>query len=194
MSENELQELQATVQELADQLQTLIDRWEIRELKARYFRIVDTQDWEAWRELFTDDLKFDFGDGNWQTGGDAFVAAVSGQMDGTGGKAQSVHRGHMGELVIDSPTKAHGHWGLADYLQWPSVRGERSGYRGYGREYEDYRKENGVWKIASWRLAFIRMDPLPRRQLPETMLGGPDELHDAEYLEAATHEAVAHPA
>ena len=28
----------------------------IRQLKARYFRFMDTKDWDAWRELFTDDV------------------------------------------------------------------------------------------------------------------------------------------
>jgi SnoaL-like domain len=188
MSEASLQELATLVDKLSDRIQQLIDLEEIRDLKARYFRLVDEQDWEAWRGLFTDDLKFDFGDGNWLEGGDAFVAAVREMMDGRGGRARSVHRGHMPELVVDSPTEAHGLWGLADYLEWPSdpETGERSGYRGYGHEAENYRKIDGVWKIATWQLSFIRMDPLPRQPLPETMIGGPESLQDAEYIGQVT--------
>jgi hypothetical protein len=191
MPDSDLQELAASVRVLGERVQRLIDRDEIAELKARYFRLVDEQDWAGWRELFTDDLRFDFGDGEWHEGGDAFVAAVREQIDGRAGRARSVHRGHMPELVIDGRTEAHGLWGLADYLEWPSnPDGERRGYRGYGHEYETYRKLDGVWKIATWRLSFIRMDPLPREPLPTTMLGGPDELHDADYLDRVTDAAA----
>ena len=34
----------------------LLDLEELKQLKARYFLYMDTKDWEAWRELFTDDL------------------------------------------------------------------------------------------------------------------------------------------
>jgi hypothetical protein len=36
-------------------LQELLDREAIKELKARDFRLVDAQDWDAYRALFTDD-------------------------------------------------------------------------------------------------------------------------------------------
>src|SRR5438309_11567487 len=93
--------LQELVQELSDRVQELIDLEEIKKLKARYFRLVDQQDWDGWRALFTDDLKFDLGDGTWLEGGDQFVAAVRSMVDGPGGRARSVHRGHMPKLVID---------------------------------------------------------------------------------------------
>jgi 3-phenylpropionate/cinnamic acid dioxygenase small subunit len=34
----------------------LADIEQIRQLKARYFRFLDTKQWEAWRGLFTDDF------------------------------------------------------------------------------------------------------------------------------------------
>jgi hypothetical protein len=188
MPEASLKELAGIVEELSDRVQLLIDLEEIKRLKARFFRLVDEQDWDDWREVFTDDLRFDFGDGQWPEGGDSFVAAVREMMDGRAGRARSVHRGHMPELFIDGPTEAHGLWGLADYLEWPldPETGQRRGYRGYGYEYETYRKVNGVWKIATWRLSFIRMDPLPREPLPDTILGGPEELQDTEYIDQVT--------
>jgi hypothetical protein len=184
MPEGDLQRLEA-------RLQAVIDRHEIEELRARFFRLLDLEkDWDAWRELFTDDLRYDFGDGNWQTGADAFVAAVHEQMDGAAGKSRSVHHGHMPEITIDSPTKAHGIWVLADYMEWPSETAERSGFMGYGHEFDTYRKDNGVWKISSWRLGRIRMDPLPREPLPENIIGGPKELHDDQYMDKVTYETA----
>jgi hypothetical protein len=182
----DIQELQARVQELNETTRALIDRWEIEELKARYFRLFDAQDWDGWRALFTDDLKYDFGDGVWHDGADGFVAIAREMADGKAGKGVTVHRGHMPELVVDSPTEAHGLWVLADYLEWPSDDGQRHGAKGYGHEYEDYRKEDGVWKIATWRLSYIRLDPLRREPLPEKMLGGTADLEDESYIEAVT--------
>ena len=43
-AQGDLQQLRATAQTLRDRIQALIDREEIEELKAKYFRIVDTQD------------------------------------------------------------------------------------------------------------------------------------------------------
>lgn len=191
MSDQPLQQLENLVEQLSARLQALEDVEAIRDVKAKYFRLVDEKDWGGFRELFTDDAEFDFGDGNVVRGADAFVASVHGMVDGPAGRAITVHRGHMPELTIDSPTDAHGLWGLADYLEWPSgpETGERRGMRGYGHEYETYRKVDGAWKIATWRLRYIRMDPLPRQPLPDGILGGPAELQDDSYVEQVTSTA-----
>lgn len=188
MSTDPGQNLEDVVEELRERLQALEDLEAIRDLKAKYFRLVDEKDWDGFRALFTDDAEFDFGDGRVLSGADTFVASVSAMVDGPAGRAISVHRGHMPELTIDSPTEAHGLWGLADYLEWPSDpgTGERRGMRGYGHEYETYRKADGTWKIATWRLSYIRMDPLPREPLPDRILGGPAELRDETFVERVT--------
>ena len=46
------------------QVQELLDRFAIMELRARFFRKVDEKDWEGFRACFTDDCTFDLGDGN----------------------------------------------------------------------------------------------------------------------------------
>lgn len=47
----------------------------IKVLKARYCRLLDTKQWTAWRELFTDDFVSDTSQSGGQiiTGADAFV-------------------------------------------------------------------------------------------------------------------------
>ena len=40
---------------MTDFSQQLWEIEQIKQLKARYFRLMDTKDWDAWRELFTDD-------------------------------------------------------------------------------------------------------------------------------------------
>ncbi len=159
-------------------VQELLDREAISELKARYFRLVDAQDWEGWRELFTDDCRIDLTPEVVIEGGANFVAAVREMTLG----AVTAHHGHMGDITIDGPRDAHGTWGLADYLEWPSdpETGERHGVKGYGHERETYRKVDGHWKIARMHLSYLRFDPLPLAPLPERVLGRP-----AEHLELA---------
>jgi hypothetical protein len=155
-----------------EMVRELLDREAIKELKARYFRLVDEQDWDAYRQLFTDDARFELMGGEPIIGADAHVAFVREALAG----AKTVHHGHMPELSIDGPTEAHGTWAHADYVEWPSDpdTGERRGIMGFGRYDETYRKEDGVWKIAGWRLRYQRMDPLPREPLPDSILGLPD--------------------
>ncbi len=87
----------------------------------------------------------------------------------------------MPELTIDSPTKAHGLWMLADYLEWSADpgTGARRGMKGYWRYEETYCKVDGTWKIATLRLRPRRIDPLPREPLPDSVLGGPAGLGEA---------------
>jgi SnoaL-like domain len=166
----------------AESLTQLLDLEELRKLKARYFRLLDAQDWDGFRTLFTDDAHFELQGAEPIDGADAFVAFTSKQLKG----ARTVHHGHQPELTIDSPTEAHGCWVLADYVEWPSASGTRRGIKGYGRYDETYRKRDGVWRIASWRLTYARMDPLPREPLPDEILGGPDLLREGEYADNLT--------
>jgi hypothetical protein len=147
-------------------LQELLDREEIKELKARFYRLMDERDWEGWRELFTDDFHADLLDG-WRVveGGEEFVAQTRRSFDGV----RSAHYGHMPEIELAGPTEARGVWASIDYLEWPpdAETGERNGAVGYGHERETYRKVDGAWRIASYRLTYLRWDALPREPLPE---------------------------
>ena len=170
-----------------DQLQQMIDYKEILELKARFVRLVDHKDWAGYRTVFHAEGTFDFGGGFVVEGGDAFVETVRGQLEG----AKSVHRAYLPEISFVSPAEAKGAWAVNDYIEFPSdpVTGHRCGQMGFGYEYETYRKIDGAWKIADWRLHYLRVDPLPRTPLPESILGGPDVLRDEAYLAAVTAHA-----
>jgi hypothetical protein len=167
------------------QVQELIDRFAIYELRARFFRLVDEKDWPGFRACFTDDCRFDLGDGKWIS-----VEEYVGQVeDWLAPDVISVHRGTLPELEFHSPTEASGVWALNDYIEWPSDEdGTRRGYMGFGREYDKYRKVDGEWKISEWILKFRRMDPLPREPLPKTMLGAA-AIEDEEYVAQVTGKA-----
>jgi hypothetical protein len=150
-------------------LQELVDREAIRELKARYVRLVDTKDWNAWRELFTDDLHVDL-QGTVMDGADTYVTAVRGMIS----DARSAHHAHMPELTLVSPAEANGVWAQFVYLEWPSDpdTGLRRGMKAYGHCLETYRLLGGEWKIAAHRQTNIRIDTLYTEPLPDSIIGG----------------------
>ncbi len=121
----------------------------LRLLKARYFRYVDTKCWDAFRDLFTDDVSVDIGDAGTFHDADTFVAFVRQTLDDT----TTVHHGHMPELEVIGPDEATGVWAMADIVDRPPFR-----MRGYGHYHEIYRQVGGVWRIASMRLTRLLIE------------------------------------
>ena len=124
----------------------------IRQLKARYFRTMDTKDWAGMRQVFTDDVVMDTSEagGSLIHGADAFMAFLE---DALGG-ATTVHQGHMPEIELTSDTSATGIWALNDIVIFPN------GMRldGYGHYHETYEKAGGEWRITSSKLTRLHMD------------------------------------
>jgi uncharacterized protein (TIGR02246 family) len=124
----------------------------IRQLKARYFRTMDTKDWDAMRAVFTDDVVVDTSasGGGVVHGADEFMAFLREVI----GEIVTVHHGHMPEIEITSPTTATGIWAMEDMLRWPNGLE----LHGYGHYHETYRKVGGHWRIASTTLTRLRSD------------------------------------
>jgi ketosteroid isomerase-like protein len=128
----------------------------IKQLKARYFRYLDTKQWDQWGDVFTEDAELV----NPQSrdvplkGRQEIVRTVSTNL----ADIVSVHHGHMPEIELLSPTTARGVWSMFDLLV-----GRRGGARpdevrleGYGHYVEQYRKDDdGRWRIA--RLQLMRL-------------------------------------
>ncbi|MDT3445219.1 MULTISPECIES: nuclear transport factor 2 family protein [unclassified Pseudofrankia] len=127
---------------------------EIKQLKARYFRLLDTKKWDEWADVFTEDVTVwveDVPDVTF-TGRDEFVAAISGTLAG----AVTTHHGHMPEIEITGPDAAHGIWAMFDYVQWTEPART---LQGYGHYHEEYRRgADGRWRIISLRLHRLRAD------------------------------------
>ena len=88
-------------------LAELTARVAISELKARYFRAVDTKDWEAFEALFEEDATLAAVDdlpGVVFRGRAAIRAGVADSLE----TAATVHRGHMPEIWFDNPDQAQG--------------------------------------------------------------------------------------
>jgi uncharacterized protein (TIGR02246 family) len=137
-----------------DRLQRLLDIEEIKQLKARYFRLMDTKDWAGFAALFTDAAVLD-ADGTVQHGPDGILAFLPKILDGV----VTTHHGHMPEITITGPDSATGIWAMFDYLTFPGD-GAPKGLQGYGHYHEEYRRVDGSWRIHHVVLTRLRVDPL----------------------------------
>lgn len=150
-----------------DHAQQWLELEAIKQLKARYFRCMDTKDWEGWRSVFTEDaaLEFDLAVSTLGrpgqpapklVGRDAILAYVSKAF----ATNQTVHHGHMPELELLSDTRARGVWAMEDI-----VDDGHQVVHGYGHYHETYSKVGGAWQIASVHLTRIRMSQVIRDRM-----------------------------
>jgi uncharacterized protein (TIGR02246 family) len=131
---------------------------EIKQLKARYFRCMDTKDWDGFTSLFATDARMDvsgeLADGTGVTTGKREIAAfVRAAID----DVTTVHHGHTPEIDVTSPTSATGVWAMEDHLWWPDGSSIRT-MHGYGHYHESYEKVDGRWLITSTTLTRLRTD------------------------------------
>jgi uncharacterized protein (TIGR02246 family) len=127
----------------------------IRQLKARYFRTMDTKDWAGMRQVFADDVVMDTSSsgGGVITGADEFMAFLEPTLQ----DVVTVHHGHMPEIQITSPTTATGIWSMEDMLRWP----DGTEMHGFGHYHETYEKVDGEWRIKTSTLTRLRTDFTP---------------------------------
>jgi len=151
----------ATQGEDGPRLAELVAIEEIKQLKARYFRAVDAQDWAAFRAVFTDDAIYYRTDPSRVeasaveeiAGGDRIIALVRERFQG----AQSLHLGFMPIIEILSARTARGSWSMEDRVDWPD-----RALHGLGYYQETYAKgADGSWRIASFRLDRVRVEVRP---------------------------------
>jgi SnoaL-like domain len=134
---------------------TLIAIEEIKQLKARYFRLMDTKQWEDWADVFTEDLDaWIEGVSDALVGRDTFVSSVSAML----ADALTVHHGHMPEIEITGLQTARGIWAMFDYVKFTDPERQLE-LKGYGHYYEEYRKgPDARWRISSLKLHRLRVD------------------------------------
>ena len=125
----------------------------IKQLKARYFRTLDTKDWAGMRQVFTDDLVMDTSaspGGTVVAGADEFMVFLLGVI----GDVVTVHHGHTPEIELTSATTARGIWAMEDMLRWPDGRE----MHGYGHYHETYELVEDAWRIKTSTLTRLRVD------------------------------------
>jgi SnoaL-like domain len=116
----------------------------IKKLKARYFRMMDTKDWDGLAAVFTDDVEIDV---TGEAGGvthsvEQYMPFLRDAIE----HVVTVHHGHMPEIDLTSATTAAGIWALEDQLWWPEGSPIRH-MHGFGHYHETYEKTDAGWKI-----------------------------------------------
>ena len=144
-----------------DPITRLIAVEEIKQLKARYFRLMDTKDYVALRSVFADDAVFDAACSlsiepaadaeNWiHTGGDNIAAFIEGAVD----PLRTVHHGHCHEVEVLSESEARGVIAMEDQI-WDADG--KLFLHGMGHYHETYRKEGGAWRIVTSKITRLHV-------------------------------------
>jgi hypothetical protein len=127
-------------------LEWLVALEEIKQLKARRDRYVDSHDWEAYESLHAPDhVSHNDGYPPWTSAAE-MVKNVKAIMRDT----ITAHHSYDAEIIFDSPTKARGIWAMLD-ASVSSDSGENKWGIVFGYYYESYEKRDGRWLFTSRR-------------------------------------------
>jgi hypothetical protein len=139
----------------------------IKQVKARYFRGVDTGNGELVRSILAEDCVLDYmGCCTDPATGRDYLPAMNIVMEGrapwsTGGLRDagivSAHHGHNSEITIESATRASAVWSMTDHLFLPPDGGYAV-MTGYGFYHETYEKVGGNWLIKTLRIERTRVE------------------------------------
>jgi hypothetical protein len=138
-----------------DKLDQLLAAEAIRNLKARYFRLVDGKDWSGLASVFSEDVILDLRNQvvpgiapakeETAIGRETVVWLISKVV----GRYRTVHHGHMPEIGISSASTANGIWAMDDTIR---DQQDRLVLRGSGYYHETYSRVAEDWTISSMRL------------------------------------------
>jgi hypothetical protein len=139
----------------------------IKQVKARYFRGVDTGDAALVRGILAEDCVLDYmGCCTDPATGRDFLPAMNIVMRGreswaSGGLSDagivSAHHGHNCEITLTSGTTASAIWSMTDRLFMPPG-GAYAVMTGYGYYHETYENVGGAWLIKTIRIQRIRVE------------------------------------
>jgi len=132
---------------------------EIKQLKARYFRCMDTKDWAGFEAVFANDATVDYtppggNSADWSAAGRANIVTF---VRKTVEPAITVHHGHMPEVEVTSSTTARAIFAMEDLIWWPEGSRRRT-LHGWGHYHETYVRIDGKWLIKTLRLTRLRVD------------------------------------
>jgi ketosteroid isomerase-like protein len=133
----------------------------ISQVKARYCRLLDTKDWAAYTELFTEDLELDVPGGSPPIRGrEAAIRSIRAAVE----HARTAHHVHSPEMQIEGDV-ADVIWAMQDRVIWGPDRAStirEAGHTGFGHYHERYTRKDGNWRIAALRLRYLIYEPYPR--------------------------------
>lgn len=117
----------------------------IKQLKARYFRFVDTQNWDGLNEVFSENAQLQWGpeDDQVMKGRATIVSSLKANLEG----AKTTHHGHMPEIELIDENNARGIWAMNDTIDHPDYD-----LIGVGHYHEEYVRQGGEWRIHRLKL------------------------------------------
>ncbi len=125
-------------------MQELYDIEKIKQLKARYFRALDTNDWPLFGACLSHDCIANYSDGRLvREGREAIVEFMAKHM--TGPTLLSMHHGHTPEIEIIDENNATGIWYLNDMVMDFKSNTQLTGAAIYSDEYV---RIEGEWQIS----------------------------------------------
>ncbi|MFP8874496.1 MAG: nuclear transport factor 2 family protein [Myxococcota bacterium] len=146
-----------------DEVTKLVEIENIKRLKAKYMRCVDTKDWEGLESCFTEDATSSYGDGAYSFDGrGAIMKFLRDSM--ASNRFISKHQVHTPEIDIHSETEAEGTWYLEDM-----VAQLEQGWtlEGTGIYRDEYVKRDGEWRIrhTGYARIFEKTRPLSEEEV-----------------------------
>lgn len=138
---------------------------DIRQVKARYWRGVDSGDGALVRSILTRDCTLDFrGCCTDPRSGTDFLPAMNVVMRGRESwksdalsEIVSVHHGHQSEIELSGADSARGTWAFTDRLYMPAGAPFHV-LVGFGYYHDTYRREADGWKIDTCRISRLRVE------------------------------------
>lgn len=130
---------------MAYTLQQLSDLEDIRTLKHRYYRGIDTADEALLTGLFTEDVEVEYRGGGYLVRLAGHAAMIDFLMNSFHADCVAMHQGHMPEINLLGDDEAEGIWYLEDIY----ISLERNDVTTGSAIYRDrYVRVDGAWKIA----------------------------------------------
>lgn len=154
-----------------DPVQKLLAIEDIRGLKARYFRCMDTKDWDGLARVFAPDAVFDLREvssvrnpltGEWTPpyGDESSVhrghANVLKMIRDAVEHRVTIHHGHMGEIEITGDTAARGIWAMEDVVV-NAPGGEPIDMHGSGHYHDTYVRLADGWAILTTKITRLAL-------------------------------------
>ncbi|MCJ9751062.1 nuclear transport factor 2 family protein [Neorhizobium sp. BETTINA12A] len=134
---------------------------DIKQLKARYCRLIDQKQWNELEADFVADATIEIAgapggadDTQRFSSAHAFIEGLRQLM----GPLVSVHQVHAPEIEILNADTAQGTWTISDRLVFPDGNPLKI-LQGWGIYHETYKKVSGSWRFASVRLERLLVEP-----------------------------------
>lgn len=129
----------------------------IKQLKARYFRALDSKEWELMKSCLSDDCVARYDGGKYSfDGSDNIVNFFSSYMNDP--KLIFMHQGHLPEITIIDDNNAQGIWYLQDIVI--NLNNDTT-LMGAGFYRDVYKKVDGQWLISEtgYERTFEQVEP-----------------------------------